>query len=209
MRTDEKILLKAIELYNAKGFANISSRDIAKELGISHGNLEYHYKNKEVILTAIYARMKEEVSGYFSELSETENVFEHFDSFLKKLEHFQNKYLFFNLDFLEIGRQFPKLRAKVENTIQIRKDEMAKFFETFSELGYLQKEPSTGFYFRLQHKIRILITFWVSQEVMLKVFDPSHEITMSMSIWDLLLPHLTAKGKSEYAKLSKKIAAEV
>ena len=54
MRTEEKIILKAIELYNKAGFYNINSRDIAKELQISHGNLEYHYKTKEVILSSVF-----------------------------------------------------------------------------------------------------------------------------------------------------------
>ena len=81
---------------------------------------------------------------------------------------------------------------------------MATFFILFSDLGYLQPEPRKGFYLRLQHKIRILITFWVSQEVILKNFDPTQNITMSLSIWDLLLPHLTEKGKSEYNRLNLK-----
>lgn len=201
MRTEEKIITKAIELYNESGFSNISSRDIAQKLNISHGNLEYHYKNKEAILHAIYARMKEEVSAYFSEIDPASEPFEQFDIFLRKLDHFQGKYLFFNLDIIEISRQFPKLKEKVETTIQIRKDQMNTFFTLFNTAGYIAKEPNDGFYLRLQHKIRILITFWVSQETILKSFDPTHKITMSLSIWDLLLPHLTAKGKTVYNRL--------
>jgi len=204
MRTEDKVILKAIELYNTKGFSNITSRDIARELDMSHGNVEYHYKNKETILRAIYSKMKKEVSTYFSEVNKSMNPIEEFDILLKKLEHFQSKYLFFNLDVNDISRQFPRLKVEIKATIQRRKDQMASFFVLFSDLGYLQPEPSRGFYLRLQHKIRILITFWVSQEVILKNFDPTQNITMSLSIWDLLLPHLTEKGKSEYNRLNLK-----
>jgi len=204
MRTEDKVILKAIELYNTKGFSNITSRDIARELDMSHGNVEYHYKNKETILRAIYSKMKKEVSTYFSEVNKSMNPIEEFDILLKKLEHFQSKYLFFNLDVNDISRQFPRLKVEIKATIQRRKDQMASFFVLFSVLGYLQPEPSRGFYLRLQHKIRILITFWVSQEVILKNFDPTQNITMSLSIWDLLLPHLTEKGKSEYNRLNLK-----
>lgn len=207
MRTKDKIINRAIELYNEKGFSNVSSRDIAQELGMSHGNLEYHYKNKEEILHAIYARMKSEVSEYFSEIDPSLEPFRQFDKLLKKLDHFQNKYLFFNLDIIEISRQFPKLKKKVETTIQIRKDQMNASFQLFMARGYIRREPNAGFYQRLQHKIRILITFWVSQEVILKNFDPTQNISMSHSIWDLLLPHLTEKGAQAYRKLE--VEAEV
>ncbi len=201
MRTKDKIIDKSIELYNAHGFSNVSSRDIAQQLGMSHGNLEYHYKNKETILHAIYARMKSEVSAYFSELDPSHEPFQEFDKLLKKLDHFQSKYRFFNLDVIEISRQFPKLKKKVETTIQIRKDQMNNSFRTFVELGYIRKEPNPGYYQRLQHKIRILITFWVSQEMILKGFDPAQNISMSHSIWDLLLPHMTEKGMKAFRKI--------
>ncbi len=198
MHTKDKIISKAIELYNQRGFSNLSSRDIAQELQISHGNLEYHYKNKEAILHAIYARMKSEVTAYFSEIDPGQEPFRQFDTFLKKLDHFQNKYLFFNLDIVEISRQYPKLKKKVEATIRIRKDEMNASFMLFVKKGYIRKELEPGFYQRLQHKIRVLITFWVSQEVILKNFDPTQEISLHHSIWDLLLPHLTKKGQHAY-----------
>jgi AcrR family transcriptional regulator len=209
MRTEDKIILKAIELYNEHGFSNVTSRDIAKELGISHGNLEYHYKNKEAILHAIYAKMKDEVSGYFSEVIPTVDPIEQFDILMKKMDHFQTKYLFFNLDVIEISRQYPKLKSKVEATVQLRKDQTAAFFTRFAELGYIHPEPTPGFYIRLQHKIRVLITFWDAQDAILKNFDKSQNITMSLSIWDLLYPHFTEKGRQEYARLSQKTKAVI
>ena len=201
--TKYEIISKAIDMYNSEGFSNITSRDLAKQLKMSHGNLEYHYKNKEAILSAIYDRMKEEVSAYFSETNKSLHPFEQFSVLLKKLDHFQNKYKFFNLDVVEISRQFPKLRVKVETTAQMRKDQMIGFFDLFAKAGYLKEEPNKGFYLRLQHKIRVMITFWVSQETILQNFDTTQTISMSQSIWDLLLPNFTEKGKKEYLKLNK------
>ena len=55
----EKILQKALELFNAKGFANVSIRLIATELNISHSNLIYHYKTKNDIATALHNELLE------------------------------------------------------------------------------------------------------------------------------------------------------
>jgi len=55
----EKILQKALELFNDKGFANVSIRLIATELSISHSNLIYHYKTKNDIATALHNELLE------------------------------------------------------------------------------------------------------------------------------------------------------
>ena len=55
----EKILQKALELFNDKGFANVSIRLIATELNISHSNLIYHYKTKNDIATALHNELLE------------------------------------------------------------------------------------------------------------------------------------------------------
>lgn len=203
MTTKEKIIFKAIDLYNEHGFANVTSRDIAKELKISHGNLEYHYQNKETLLSAIYMCMKDEVSSYFSEIDRSQDPFVQFDTYLRRLEPFQTKYLFFNLDVLEISRKYPAIKEKLDATIQLRKEQMTHFFNLFDESGYLLPEPSYEFYTRLQHKIRVLITFWVSQDAVLQNFNQGQHLSMTQSIWDLLLPHLTEKGKRQYKNVSQ------
>lgn len=55
----EKILQKALELFNDKGFTNVSIRLIATELNISHSNLIYHYKTKNDIATALHNELLE------------------------------------------------------------------------------------------------------------------------------------------------------
>ena len=52
--TKEKIIETSINLFNEKGCLNTSTRHIADELGISVGNLYYHFKNKEDILIDIF-----------------------------------------------------------------------------------------------------------------------------------------------------------
>jgi|GEM_PF-4394606 len=51
--TKNKILKTAQRLYNQKGLESVSIRGIAAEMGISHGNLMYHYENKEVLTKAL------------------------------------------------------------------------------------------------------------------------------------------------------------
>jgi len=54
MNTKEKILSKALELFNEKGYNNITTRHIAAELAISAGNLHYHFKHSEDIIKILF-----------------------------------------------------------------------------------------------------------------------------------------------------------
>lgn len=55
--TRTKILAAAVQLFNHEGTGQVSTNHIAKEAGISPGNLYYHYRNKTEIIRAILDQM--------------------------------------------------------------------------------------------------------------------------------------------------------
>jgi AcrR family transcriptional regulator len=59
MTTRERIVESAIELFNISGTRAVTTNHIAAALGISPGNLYYHFRNKEEIIRAIFAQMHE------------------------------------------------------------------------------------------------------------------------------------------------------
>ncbi|MBC7457291.1 MAG: TetR/AcrR family transcriptional regulator, partial [Bdellovibrionaceae bacterium] len=56
MKTKDRILLVALDLFNADGATEVTTNDIAKALKMSPGNLYFHYKNKEQIIREIFKR---------------------------------------------------------------------------------------------------------------------------------------------------------
>jgi len=53
MKTAQRILLTALTLFNEHGENTVTSVDIAVELDISPGNLYYHFKGKDSLVTAL------------------------------------------------------------------------------------------------------------------------------------------------------------
>lgn len=53
MKTKDRIIHIARDLFNREGVAQISTNHIAEAVGISPGNLYYHFRNKEDIIRAI------------------------------------------------------------------------------------------------------------------------------------------------------------
>ena len=55
-RTAERILDTTLDLFNRLGEPNVSTTLISAELGISPGNLYYHYPAKEELITKLFDR---------------------------------------------------------------------------------------------------------------------------------------------------------
>ncbi|MBL4787688.1 MAG: TetR/AcrR family transcriptional regulator [Kordiimonadaceae bacterium] len=50
----ERIIAESLHLFNQHGAENVGCNKIAASLGISPGNLYYHFKNKEAIIQRLF-----------------------------------------------------------------------------------------------------------------------------------------------------------
>lgn len=74
-----EILQSARKLFNESNTQAVTTNHIAKAMGISPGNLHYHYKNREEIIRLLYTQMREKMTLSIEELPKT----------LKELEEHQ------------------------------------------------------------------------------------------------------------------------
>ncbi|MBW3141212.1 TetR/AcrR family transcriptional regulator [Ferrimonas balearica] len=56
MKTKDRIIEASCELFNEHGERAVTTNHIAAHLGISPGNLYYHFRNKEQIIRALFAQ---------------------------------------------------------------------------------------------------------------------------------------------------------
>ncbi|RMF16209.1 MAG: TetR/AcrR family transcriptional regulator [Gammaproteobacteria bacterium] len=64
MKTRDRIILTSLELFNEQGERNVSTNHIAAALGISPGNLYYHFRNKTDIIHEIFRHYQLLVDHY-------------------------------------------------------------------------------------------------------------------------------------------------
>ena len=57
MSNRERIVDTALQLFNERGSATVSTNHIAAAARISPGNLYYHFRNKEEIVRALFERL--------------------------------------------------------------------------------------------------------------------------------------------------------
>jgi AcrR family transcriptional regulator len=66
VKTRERILKAALTLFNERGEARVSLAQIAGRLGISEGNLWYHFRAKHDIVLALFAELEERIERNLS-----------------------------------------------------------------------------------------------------------------------------------------------
>ncbi|QIZ75545.1 TetR/AcrR family transcriptional regulator [Ferrimonas lipolytica] len=93
MKTRDRILEASINLFNRAGTVQVNCVDIAAELGISPGNLYYHFRGKEEILTALMAEFELALLKIYQRFSDQINSDDDFrlyvHSLLKIGHHFR------------------------------------------------------------------------------------------------------------------------
>lgn len=197
--TKQRILDIAIALFNEKGVNNVTLRDIASALDISTGNLAYHYKNKDFIIEEAFGQMEAERDRVLAGVQQIPS-FEDINAQLLPILQITEKYRFIYLDTIHLIRTYPNIaqlhRKNVEHSIKYIK----AVFDISVGSGSIRPEEEEGQYFRLANTIWMIMNFWL-EKMILQNRQELQIDEVRKSIWDLVIPLLTEKGKHRFQEI--------
>ena len=113
-RTKSRILETATRLFNEKGTKGVTTNHIAAAMGISPGNLYYHYRNKEEIIRAIFAQMHEVGLNDYQEINAERGpgtAVSMEETFLM-IQRFNWRYRFFKRELAALVQSDPALKEQ-------------------------------------------------------------------------------------------------
>lgn len=193
--TKERILGVSEQLFFQYGIANVRLQQIADAAEISVGNLAYHFKNKEALVTAAYEDLFTQLSKILSQFI-THLELDGFDKQFSALYNFyiQNSFTFNNQ--WEIERYYPEIQKEWLTTMNKVSLQLKKRIEYNVKQGFFIKEDWKGAYEMLAQNLAILSHCLLPQQ-MLRGKTLSENM-YKRSLWALLIPNLSDKGRQLY-----------
>lgn len=202
-KTKQKILDTALLLFNKHGLSKTTLRTIANELGISQGNLCYHFKKREDIIEQLYYQLVENIDKGILDINLSDISVKTMYTLYKTIAFEFYDYRFFLLDFTQIMRTHQNVKSHYNELITIRNSQMLLLIEELISKELLRKEELPNEYENLYTRIQILSDFWMSS-LSIKTDVISKETTEQYIgvIFENIYPYLTKKGILEYQKIA-------
>ncbi len=192
----ETILQTSLDLFNRHGFSSVSLRQIAAAIGISHGNLCYHFKNKEKILLALFQGLARHMEATYEVKDSGLTTLR---AILSGFSRCHLEYRFFFLDITGLLERHPLLKKSFLKIQKARLEQIRGLCSGLVALGSLVSEPLPGLYDRLVECAWFVGMFWMSgfslsEEKSPKIFaEQGIERTLL-----LFYPYLSGKGRKEF-----------
>lgn len=201
MKTKEKILQQALTLFNEKGVNQVAALEISQVLGISYGNLTYHFKNKEALVMALYERMQEELNASINDL--VKQIFEenYRLNLVNKTFEVTWKYRFVYLDLSSLMWQFKPIRQTEKRYAQNRAKIMTKAKEYLIREGFLKPATQVDYNLTIRN-LSLILHAWITDARLFQGEEEVNHIDIYVAIfYNVALPNFTEKGIKKYQQL--------
>jgi AcrR family transcriptional regulator len=169
-RTAERILEVTLELFNRFGEPNVSTTLISAELGISPGNLYYHYPAKDELINTLFERYERALSELLNASDGVRNV-EDAWFFLHSLFETIWAHRFLYRDLNDLLSKNRLLETRFQSVLKNKTRSIRTLLTSMSRSGAVdidtrELEPTANC-------MVVVLTYWLSFEY---VRDPRHAL---------------------------------
>jgi AcrR family transcriptional regulator len=162
MNTRERILTMALDLFNESGTAPVSTNHIADALGISPGNLYYHFRNKEQIIRALFEQLFAQWDRLYSLPGDHIPTLADLQQLVRATFSINWNYRFIYRELIALLRRDDQLQRR---WVEIRARGFAGFrelFDRFVAAGTLRPPGDPAAVTRLAELCWLISEFWLA-----------------------------------------------
>ncbi|MGQ0709157.1 MAG: TetR/AcrR family transcriptional regulator [Rhodoferax sp.] len=169
-RTAERILEVTLELFNRFGEPNVSTTLISAELGISPGNLYYHYPAKDELINSLYDRYERSLNEL---LNASDNVRDVEDAwfFLHSLFELIWQYRFLYRDLNDLLSKNRRLETHFQWVLKNKTRSVKAMLDSLNRTGAMRID--TREVDATATSMVVVLTYWLSFEY---VRDPRNAL---------------------------------
>jgi len=206
MKTRDKIVLQSLELFNLHGERNVTTNHIAAHLGISPGNLYYHFRNKQQIVRSIFELYSEELLDRFVLQQEEKDSFSLLEYYMEAIFTLMWKYRFFYSNLPEILQRDPSLHQDyllVQGKLQ---SNLVAITENFRRIGLI--EVTDAELKALVCSLHLIATNWLNYQITMSSAKEVTEEVILQGMQQMLAvvrPIATEDGKAKLLLLADRL----
>jgi AcrR family transcriptional regulator len=205
-RTAERILEVTLELFNRFGEPNVSTTLISAELGISPGNLYYHYPAKDELINSLFERYERALNELLQAAEGVRNV-EDAWFFLHSQFEIVWQYRFLYRDLNDLLSKNRLLETRFQTVLKNKTRAVRALLAGMSRSGAVdidarEVEPTANC-------MVVVLTYWLSFEY---VRDPRHALEPenaemalmrgAQHVLNLLAPYLEAGQRQHLLQIT-------
>ena len=201
MKTREKILLQALDLFNQEGVDQVSVLEISQTMGISYGNLTYHFKKKDDLVQALYVQMQHELDAAINHL--VQRIFEetYYLKLVNELLQVTWKYRFLYLSINSLMNQYPFIREGEKSYSATRNKILNRGKKYLIDEGYLKPE-SDSHYELLIRNLNMILYAWIVDAELFHDGEVAAKIEDYATLfYGIALTNVTEKGRTLYYQI--------
>jgi AcrR family transcriptional regulator len=207
VKTVERILETTLDLFNRFGEPNVAPSLIASTLGMSPGNLYYHFPSKAELINALFDRYTQKISHILPAASEVQGV-EDAWFFMHTLFEYIWEYRFLYRDLNDLLSKNRQLEKHTQALIQRKNNALQAMLAGLRSHSALQAENTD--IQSIATCMVALMTYWLSYEYVLnprQALEPAHmEQTISRGAYHVLSqisPYLYNDSKAHLQALTQ------
>ncbi len=186
------ILRTALTLFNARGTATVSTNHIADELGVSVGNLYYHFADKEAIIRALYQQHAARFDEMWRPPTSANDAAQVLVGALRRTFALSWECRFFYREPGVLTRNDPALRKLYVAQREQRRHEIRVFQTSFVDLGLMPVPGGEAALVELEDLSWMLVAFWLPHvELRDGALTRQGALTGARAVLALYLPYAT------------------